>query len=183
VVLREEVEHLGRRGEVVNVARGYARNFLLPKGLAWEATPGNLKTLALRRRAWEDQELKEKTAADGLAARLAELSLTVTHKAGETGTLYGAVTNSEIAELLAAEGIEIDRRKIRLKEPIKTVGSFEVPVRLHHEVIGIVKLAVQAEAKQEAGPEEPDFTETDSTTAIDTSADEDETGDIDEGGS
>jgi large subunit ribosomal protein L9 len=154
VVLREEVDHLGRRGEVVNVARGYARNYLLPKGLAWEATPGNLKTVHLRRKSWEVQEQKDKQVAEALAARLAELSLTTAKKAGETATLYGSVTNTEIAGLLAEQGIEIDRRKIQIREPIKTLGTFEVSIKLHHEVIAKVKLEVTPEAQEGDGEPE-----------------------------
>jgi large subunit ribosomal protein L9 len=136
------VEQLGERGDVVSVAPGYARNYLLPKRLAMPATPGNLRTLEHRRRVWELKEAQETEAARALANRLAELALTVTKKAGESGTLYGSVTTAEIADLLAAKGVEIDRRRIVLDEPIKTVGTHEVSIKLHREVSGTVQLEV-----------------------------------------
>ncbi len=150
VVLRQEVDNLGRRGDVVNVARGYARNYLLPKGLALEATPGNLKTIELKRKAWEVHEQRELTAAQALAARIADTPVRVTKKAGETETLYGSVTAAEIADLLRDRGIEIDRRKLRLDEPIKSLGHFEVPLRLHHEVTAKVILEVAPETSPES---------------------------------
>jgi large subunit ribosomal protein L9 len=146
VVLREHVEHLGERGEVVAVAPGYARNYLFPKRLALEATPGNLKVVEHQRKVWAVQEAKEVGEAEQLAAALAKLELKVAKKAGEGGTLYGSVTNVEIAELLASKGIEVDRRRIVIAEPIKSVGDFEVAVKLHHKVLGKVKLRVDPEA-------------------------------------
>jgi large subunit ribosomal protein L9 len=148
VVLRQDVEHLGERGQVVNVAPGYARNFLLPKGLAMEATPGNLRTLELQRKVWVAREGKELEEAKAYAARLGAVELTITKKAGESETLYGSVTNSELAEMLAAKGFEVDRRRILLDEPIKTLGEFTVPVKLHRQVTARVKLQVVAEAEQ-----------------------------------
>jgi large subunit ribosomal protein L9 len=145
IILREHVDHLGERGEIVNVAPGYARNFLLPKGLALMATPGNIRQIELRRKAWAITEAREVDEAEQFAARVGALSLAVTKKAGETGTLYGSVTTSEIAELLADKGIEVDRRKIVLAEPIKSVGEFEVAIKLHRKVQGKVKLKVEAE--------------------------------------
>ncbi len=144
VILREHVDHLGDRGQIVNVANGYARNFLLPKELAYEATPGNLKQLETQRRAWAGREGREVEVAEQLAARLAAIELRVTKKAGESGTLYGSVTNVEVAALLAVEGIEIDRRRISL-DPVKALGSHEVSVRLHPKVTGKVKLEVVPE--------------------------------------
>lgn len=146
LILREHVDHLGERGEIVNVARGYARNFLLPKGLALEATPGNLKQIDTQRKVWAARDTKEVTDAEALAQRLAGVVLTTQRKAGESGTLYGSVTNADLAALLAAHGIEIDRRRIVLDEPIKTVGEFEVRVRLHPKVGGSVRLNVVAES-------------------------------------
>ena len=145
VVLCDHVDHLGERGDIVSVAPGYARNYLLPKRLAMPATPGNLRTLEHRHRVWELKEAQETEAARELAGRLTEVELAITKKAGESGTLYGSVTSAEIAELLAAKGIEIDRRRIVLDEPIKSVGAHEVTVKLHREVAGQVKLEVVSE--------------------------------------
>jgi large subunit ribosomal protein L9 len=145
IILREHVDHLGERGEIVTVANGYARNYLLPKGYAYEATPGNLKQLEHQHKRWVAKEANEVAAAEAVAARIAELGLSVTKKAGESGTLYGSVTNVELAELLAAKGVEIDRRKLVIEEPIKAVGTYEVPVRLHRKVTGTIKLEVVAE--------------------------------------
>ncbi len=154
VVLNEDVEHLGYRGDIVNVAKGYARNFLLPKKLALPATPGNLKQIAHKRRAWAALEERDAAQARELAARLAEVSLSVTKKAGETETLYGSVTSSEIAGLLESKGIEIDRRKIQLKEPIKTLGSHTVTVKLHRDVQGQVQIEVVPEQPVAEPPRE-----------------------------
>ena len=145
VVLREHVQHLGERGEIVNVAPGYARNYLLPKCLALLATPGNLKVIEHQRKLWEFKDAREVGEAEQFAARLAELDLQVVKKAGESGTLYGSVTNAEIAELLGTKGIEIDRRRIVLTDPIKAVGSYDVSIKLHHRVTGRIKLLVNAE--------------------------------------
>jgi large subunit ribosomal protein L9 len=142
VVLREHVDHLGERGEIVAVAAGYARNYLLPKGLALEATPGNLKQIEHQRRIWRVREAKELGEAREVVARLAQVELTATRKAGESGTLYGSVTNQDVAELLAAEGFGVERRRILLAEPIKAIGDYEVGVRLHREVTGKVRLKV-----------------------------------------
>ena len=131
IVLCEHVDNLGERGEIVSVAAGYARNFLLPKRLALPATQGNLRTLEHRRRTWDVKEARETEEARGIAAQLAEIRISVTKKAGEGGTLYGSVTTSEIAELLAQHGVAVDRRRIVLEEPIKTLGSHDVSVRLH----------------------------------------------------
>jgi large subunit ribosomal protein L9 len=140
VILREHVEHLGDRGDIVSVATGYARNYLLPKKLALEATEGNLKQLEHRRKIWAEHDAQELTEAEALAARLAEIELASTKKAGESGTLYGSVTNSEVAELLAAHGVELDRKRILLDEPIKAVGSYEIKIKVHPKVEGRVKL-------------------------------------------
>jgi len=149
IILREHVDHLGERGEIVTVTPGYARNFLLPKGLAYLATPGNIKQIEHQRRVWAARDMKDQQDAEALAARMAALDLTVTHKAGESGTLYGAVTPVEIAALLVSKGIKIDRRKLEVSEPIKSTGEYEFRVRLHPKVIGTVKLHVVAEGKTE----------------------------------
>ena len=146
VVLRQDVDNLGDRGQIVNVASGYARNYLVPKGLALPATPGNLKALEIERRSWAAKEAKEADGARALAARIAGIRLTVSKKAGENDTLYGSVTSSEIADLLESKGVEIDRRKIRLDEPIKTLGTFQVPVRLHRQVTAEIAVEVVPES-------------------------------------
>lgn len=144
IILREHVDHLGDRGEVVKVAAGYARNYLLPKGLAWEATPGNLKQADQRRKVWDARDAKEVAEAEAVAARIAELELTLPMKAGETGTLYGSVTNGDVAGLLADKGVEVDRRQM-VFDPIKAVGSYEIPVKLHRKVSATARLEVVAE--------------------------------------
>lgn len=145
VVLREDLDNLGERGQVVNVKPGYARNFLLPRGLALEATPGNLKVIEHQKKIWAVREAKEVAEARSIADRMAALTLTVVKKAGDTGTLYGAVTNAELADLLAREGFEVDRRRILLREPIKTLGAHEVPVKLHRQVQVTLPLTVMGE--------------------------------------
>ena len=145
VILREHVEHLGDRGDIVSVATGYARNYLLPKKLALEATEGNLKTLEQRRKVWAEHDAKELEDAQALAARLGEVELSSTKKAGEAGTLYGSVTNTEVAELLTAKGFELDRKRILLSEPIKAVGSYEIKIKIHPKVEARIKLEVVAE--------------------------------------
>jgi len=145
IVLRQDVEHLGDRGEVVTVADGYARNYLLPKKLALKATPGNMKNIDSQKRVWAAREARDVDAAQAVANRIAALDLSITKKAGESETLYGSVTATEIAELMASKGVEIDRRKIVMNEPIKSLGEFTIAVRLHKSVTGEVKLRVAAE--------------------------------------
>jgi large subunit ribosomal protein L9 len=145
IVLRTDVENVGRRGEVIRVADGYARNYLLPKRLALEATPGNLKQIEQERRVREVHEAKEKKEADALASRIGQLSCTVVRKVGENEVLYGSVTNSDIAELLEKQGFVVDKRKILLEEPIKSLGIYEVPLKLHPEVLATLKVWVVKE--------------------------------------
>lgn len=145
IILREDVEKLGRRGDVVNVKDGYARNFLLPRRLAMEATAGNRKQVADMKAAGARREAKEKSGADSLAAQLAEVVLTITAKAGESDQLFGSVTAMDVAAALESKGFAIDKRKVLLEEPIKTLGEYDVPVRLHREVTGKVKVAVVRE--------------------------------------
>ena len=149
IILREHVDHLGKRGETVSVANGYARNFLLPKGFAYEATPGNLKQLEHQHKRWEVKEAGAVAVAEAMAARLAAVELSVTKKAGESGTLYGSVTSVEVAELLGAQGIKVDRRKLVIDEPIKSVGEFVISLRLHRKVVGKIKLVVKGETSAE----------------------------------
>jgi large subunit ribosomal protein L9 len=154
VILRDHVENVGRRGEVVKVADGYARNYLLPRKLALVATPGNLKQVERERVKLDMKEAEEKGAAENIAARMASLEVVISRKVGETEALYGSVTSADIAEALGKQGYEIDKRKIGLREPIKKVGSLTVPVKLHREVVVQLPVKVVAEGKPEATPAE-----------------------------
>lgn len=145
LVLRQDVDKLGKRGEVVKVADGYGRNFLLPKQLALEATPGNLKRVERERRGVEVKRVRERQEAEDLARRLAAVSCTVARKVGENDALYGSVTNADIAAFLEKEGFDLDKRKIVLEEPLKALGIYTVPVRLHPEVTAEIKVWVVKE--------------------------------------
>jgi large subunit ribosomal protein L9 len=145
IILQEDVEKLGNRGELVEVAEGYARNFLLPRKLGLEATAGNLKRLERMRAHFAKKEATEKDAAQKQAELLAAVALEFTRKAGENDQLFGSVTSLDVAEALAAKGFEIDRKRIVLAEPIKVMGDYEVPVKLHREVTVNVKVAVKKE--------------------------------------
>jgi len=134
VILREHVDNLGRRGEIVTVADGYARNFLLPRKLALPATAGNKKHVERERKIMESREAEEKGQAEAIAARLAAVEISIARRVGETDQLYGSVTASDVADFLKSKGFEIDRRKLILPEPIKTVGDHKVPLKLHREV-------------------------------------------------
>ncbi len=147
LLLREDVENLGVRGELVKVRAGFGRNFLLPRGLAIQATPGNVKQIEMQRRALLKKEATEKAAAEGQAGLLSEVTLEFARKVGEHGLLYGSVTSMDVAEALHAKGFEIDRRKIVLKDPFKETGEYEVPVKLHREVIATIKVVVAKEAE------------------------------------
>jgi large subunit ribosomal protein L9 len=146
VILREHVEHLGRRGDVVKVADGYARNYLLPRKLALTVTEGNRKQIERERQIAEKREADERVAAEAMAARLVGLEIAIARRVGETEALYGSVTSADIAEALAAKGFEVDRRRVQLAEPIKQLGEFDVPVRLHRDVSATVKVVVTREA-------------------------------------
>ena len=149
VILREHVDNLGRRGEVVKVADGYARNYLLPRKLALPATEGNKKQIERERAKLEAKEADEKRTAEAIAARLLSVQVVIARKVGETEALYGSVTTADIVESLAAKGFDIDRRKVHLAEPIKKLGEFEVPVKLQRDVVA-VKVRVVAEGAQES---------------------------------
>jgi len=153
VILIEEVENLGRRGQVVNVADGFARNYLVPRKLAMAATAGNLRYVENQKLNWAKQEAKQKEAAEVLAKALGEVTVSVAKKAGEGDSLYGSVTSMEIADCLVGLGFQIDRRKIRLEHPIKTLGQYTIPIKLHAEVTAHVKLAVEREGQAEPQPE------------------------------
>ena len=147
VILREHVDNLGRRGEIVDVAAGYARNFLLPRKLALVVTEGNKKQIEREREKFDAKESEEKRIAEALAERVAGAEIVITRRVGETEALYGSVTSSDIADALEAKGFTLDRRKIQLPEPLKKIGEVEVPIKLHREVIATVKVRVVAEGK------------------------------------
>lgn len=144
VILKENLENLGQIGDVVKVAPGYARNYLLPKGFAIEATEKNAKALEHAKRQLAYKKNKALEAAKLLAGKLEALAINLTHQAGEEGKLFGSVTNMEIAAFLKANGIELDRKKIVLAEPIKQLGDYSVPVKIHPEVAATLKVTVAA---------------------------------------
>jgi large subunit ribosomal protein L9 len=147
VILREHVDNLGRRGDVVKVASGYARNYLLPRKLALAVNEANKRQIERERKNAEVRELEEKTQAEAFAARLAEAEISIARRVGEHDALYGSVTSADIAAALAAKGFEIDKRKITLAEPIKALGEVTVPVKIHRDVTAQVKVNVVAEKK------------------------------------
>ena len=145
VILREDVDKLGRRGEVVKVAEGYGRNFLLPRGLALVVNEANKAMIAKERKAHELRLAKEKAEFQAVADRIASLRYIAPRKVGENDVLYGSVTSGDVAEFLKAKGIEIDKRKIQLDEPIKHLGEHELKIKLHPEVTATLKLLVTKE--------------------------------------
>src|SRR5216110_3326322 len=164
VLLREDIDNLGARGEIVRVKAGYARNYLLPRKLAVEATANNVRQIEGEKAALAKREAKERSTAELQASQLQKLTLKFERKVGEAGVLYGSVTSMDIAHALHEQGYEIDRRKIVLREPIKRFGNYNVPVRLHRDVtlelpinvLGEGGVEVDVEALQgEATGEEP----------------------------
>jgi large subunit ribosomal protein L9 len=145
VILREDIKTLGRAGEMVRVKPGYARNYLLPQGLAYEATEGNQKRIAAETRVRTARNQAERTEAERFAATLREVTLTLAGKAGVEGKLFGSITSQDIADALARQGYTVDRRKIELDHPIKTTGAHSVAVRLHPEVNAELRVSVVAE--------------------------------------
>jgi large subunit ribosomal protein L9 len=145
VILREDIEKLGNRGEVVKVAAGYARNFLLPKRLAVAATDSNKKIVEQERQAHLRKEAKLKTEAEDLSKLMTGITVTITQKAGENDQLFGSVTAKDVTEALAAKNFTIDRRKVQLEEPIRQLGEYKVPVRLHKDVTAEVTVVVAKE--------------------------------------
>jgi len=145
VILREDISNLGTRGQVVKVAPGYARNFLIPKKLAVTATESNKKIVEQERQAHLRKEAKAVGEAQDLAKLMTGVSVTINQKAGENDQLFGSVTSKDVADALAAKGYTIDRRKIQLDEPIKSLGEFKVPVKLHREVTAEVVVVVAKE--------------------------------------
>ena len=150
VILKEDIEKLGHRGDVVKVAVGYGRNYLIPQKLAIEATPGNKAVIEQMKAASVRKSAKEKGGAEALGQQLNGVVLEFTRKSGEHDQLFGSVTSSDIAHALEAKGFTIDRRKIVLDVPLKTVGEFDVPIKLHREVTATVKAVVKKDAVEEA---------------------------------
>ncbi len=156
VLLREDVDDLGARGEIVRVRAGYARNYLLPRNLAVEATAGNVKGIDSERAALLKKEAKERASAEAQSQQMGSLDLEFRRKAGEQGALYGSVTSMDIAEALRERGYEIDRHRIHLREPLKRLGEYTVPVRLHREVTIDLKVRVAAEGEVIVGHLSPE---------------------------
>ena len=145
VILREHVDNLGKRGEIVKVADGFARNYLLPRKLALPATAGNRKHVERERKIMETREAEEKAAAESISTRLAAVDISIARRVGDTEQLYGSVTAADIVEFLKGKGFEIDRRKLILPEPLKALGEFDVPLKLHREVTVPLKVKVVKE--------------------------------------
>ncbi len=159
VILKEDVVNLGHRGDVVKVADGYGRNYLLPRKLALQATQNNKAVIEQMKASAARRSATEKAQAEELAVKLQPLALSFIRKAGEHGHLFGSVTSADIAAELAAQGFEVDRRKIVLNEPLKSLGEFTVPIKLYREVTAQVKVNVQAEAAEGAEAQEPASTD------------------------
>jgi large subunit ribosomal protein L9 len=147
VILRETIDNLGRAGQVVKVADGYARNFLLPKKLAYVATPGNLKVIEAERQSLLRKEAKQKDDSEKLQHILDDVEITIRRKVGEHDMLYGSVTNSDVAEALEMKGFQIEKRKIHMDDHIKSLGEFSIPIRLFKDVTAHIKLKVEAETE------------------------------------
>ncbi len=155
VILKEDVANLGHRGDVVKVADGYGRNFLLPRKLALQATLANKAVIEQMKSAAARRSATEKVQAEELLTKLQPVVLAFTRKSGENGQLFGSVTSSDIAAELESKGFDIDRRKIQLNEPLKALGNYEVAIKLHREVTAHVKVKVLGEASEEAPVAEP----------------------------
>jgi large subunit ribosomal protein L9 len=148
VILREHVDNLGRRGEVVKVADGYARNYLLPRKLALLATEGNRKQIERERTKLDAKEADEKKVVEAIGERLATVEVVIARRVGETDALYGSVTSADIVEALSAKGFDIDKRQLQLPEPLKKIGDVKVPIKLHREVTVPITVRVVAEGSQ-----------------------------------
>lgn len=149
VILKEDVAKLGSRGDVVKVAEGYGRNFLLPRKLAIEANKGNKAVIEQMKAASVRRSAKEKGQAEELAKQFDGVSVSFQRRSGENDQLFGSVTSSDIAEALAKKGFDVDRRKIQLHEPLKTIGEFTVPIKLHKDVTAHFKVLIEKEAAEE----------------------------------
>jgi len=144
VILADDVRGLGHRGDTVNVKPGYARNYLFPQGTAYEATEANVRRLGEEKKKYDEKMLREQAVAQNAAKSVEGITVVVVKKAGDEGHLYGSVTASEIADALAAKGVEVDRRRVELAEPIRRLGSHTVHVRLHRDVVATLTVEVQA---------------------------------------
>ena len=145
VILREHVDNLGRRGDVVKVAAGYARNYLLPRKLALAVTESNKRQIERERKIADAREAEEKSQAEALAQRIGQLEIEIARRVGEHDTLYGSVTSADISHALQAKGFDIEKRKIQLAEPLKALGETSVPVKIHRDVTAQVRVKVVAE--------------------------------------
>jgi large subunit ribosomal protein L9 len=145
LILREHVEKLGRRGDIVKVRDGYARNYLLPRRLALPATAANKQQIERERVVFEVKEAEEKKIAEAIATRIAALECVMTRRVGDAGALYGSVTAADIAEFLAGKGLDVEKRKVQLAEPIKELGDFIAPIRLHRDVVAQLQVRVVKE--------------------------------------
>ena len=147
VILRETIDNLGRAGQIVKVAAGYARNYLLPRKLAYPATPGNLKVIEFERQSLLRKETKQKEDAEKLKTMLDPVAIVIRRKVGEQNALYGSVTNSDVADELEKKGFQIEKRKIHMEDHIKALGEYSIPIRLFKDVTANVKLKVEAETE------------------------------------
>ncbi|MCD6265225.1 MAG: 50S ribosomal protein L9 [Deltaproteobacteria bacterium] len=148
IILLQDLESLGFEGDIVDVARGYARNYLIPKGAAIEASNANLKALEMRKAKIAARHMKDKEESERAAEKISQMTVTMIRKAGEEGKLYGSVTSRDIAQELEREGIIVDRRKIITDEAIRTLGEFEVAIKLHPEVMAKLKVIVEKEEEK-----------------------------------
>ena len=147
VILREHVEHLGVRGDVVKVTPGYARNYLLPRKLALAVTENNKRQIEREKKLAEARDMEEKSAAEAVAARMGALDLEIARRTGENDALYGSVTSADIAQALKDKGFEVDKRKVQLPDPIKALGESTIAVKIHREVTAQVKVRVVSDKK------------------------------------
>jgi large subunit ribosomal protein L9 len=147
VILREHVDNLGRRGDIVKVAAGYGRNYLLPRKLALAVNDNNKRQIERERSAAEARELEEKSQAEAYAERLSQADIAIARRVGENNTLYGSVTSGDVAQALHAKGFEIDKRKLTMAEPFKALGEYTLPVKIHRDVTAQIKVKVVAEQK------------------------------------
>ncbi|NPV78735.1 MAG: 50S ribosomal protein L9 [Firmicutes bacterium] len=147
VILKQDVKNLGKQGTLVNVAEGYARNYLIPRGMAEEASDSNLKALADKKRTEDEKARRELASAQKLKSRLSEASIRIYARAGEGGKLFGSITSKDISDaIMSTVKVEVDKKKIELAEPIKSVGAYTVPVRLHPQVVANLRVEIVAEA-------------------------------------
>lgn len=149
VILKQDVDKLGKAGDIVKVAPGYGRNYLIPMSIAVKASPGNVKIAEVEKLATARRDQRDREAAALVAREIVKLEAVIRRKTGEEGALYGSVTAMDIADFLAAHKVNIDKRKIQLDEPIKSIGEYQVPIRLHREVTVPVKVIVEAEPESE----------------------------------